>query len=314
MAPGHGRKKPQQGPDKASLGGPCPAMPQKRFYRARAHSNPFSDSQFPIPICPDAFDWAEYFPDFCKNEVENKNNHGSLVVSDGQGNETAGSSEGIAIETTRENQADGATASGIEQTNVDEKEEPLVRFADVGCGFGGLLVKLSPLFPDTFMVGMELRDKVSEYVRDRITALRLTHPGKYANISAIRTNTMKYLPNYFRKGQLTKMFFLFPDPHFKDKNHRRRIITTALLAEYAYVMAVGGILYTITDVEELGVWMDSHLAAHPLFQKVSQKDLDSDPVVKLLATSSEEGLKVERNGGSTYSAIYRRIGAAKAGA
>ena len=36
-----------------------------------------------------------------------------------------------------------------------------VRFADVGCGFGGLLVRLSPLYPDTLMVGMEIRDKVS---------------------------------------------------------------------------------------------------------------------------------------------------------
>ena len=26
---------------------------------------------------------------------------------------------------------------------------------------------------------------------------------------------MKYLPNFFRKGQLEKIFFLFPDPHFK---------------------------------------------------------------------------------------------------
>jgi hypothetical protein len=34
-----------------------------------------------------------------------------------------------------------------------------VRFVDVGCGFGGLLVRLSPLFPDTLMLGMELRDK-----------------------------------------------------------------------------------------------------------------------------------------------------------
>jgi tRNA G46 methylase TrmB len=56
----------------------------------------------------------------------------------------------------------------------------------------------------------------------------------------LRTNAMKYLPNYFEKGQLEKMFFLFPDPHFKEKNHRRRIISTALLAEYAYVMAIGG--------------------------------------------------------------------------
>ena len=36
----------------------------------------------------------------------------------------------------------------------------MVRFADVGCGFGGLLVKLAPLFPDTLILGLELRDKV----------------------------------------------------------------------------------------------------------------------------------------------------------
>ena len=42
----------------------------------------------------------------------------------------------------------------------DEAEQPLVRFADVGCGFGGLLIRLSPLYPDKLMVGFELRDKV----------------------------------------------------------------------------------------------------------------------------------------------------------
>ena len=39
------------------------------------------------------------------------------------------------------------------------------------------------------------------------------------------TNAMKYLANFIRKGQLSKMFFCFPDPHFKEKNHRRRIIS-----------------------------------------------------------------------------------------
>ena len=42
----------------------------------------------------------------------------------------------------------------------DESERPMVRFADVGCGFGGLLIRLSPLYPDKLMVGFELRDKV----------------------------------------------------------------------------------------------------------------------------------------------------------
>lgn len=32
---------------------------------------------------------------------------------------------------------------------------------DVGCGFGGLLIRLAPLYPDKLMLGFELRDKVS---------------------------------------------------------------------------------------------------------------------------------------------------------
>lgn len=40
-------------------------------------------------------------------------------------------------------------------------------------------------------------------------------------------------------SQLTKMFFLFPDPHFKRTKHKWRIISPTLLAEYAYVLRVG---------------------------------------------------------------------------
>lgn len=35
-----------------------------------------------------------------------------------------------------------------------------VRFVDVGCGFGGLLIRLAPLYPEKLMLGFELRDKV----------------------------------------------------------------------------------------------------------------------------------------------------------
>ena len=52
--------------------------------------------------------------------------------------------------------------------------------------------------------------QVSEYVRERILALREQHSGQYGNVACLRTNAQKYLVNYFRKGQLTKLFFLFP--------------------------------------------------------------------------------------------------------
>lgn len=56
---------------------------------------------------------------------------------------------------------------------------------------------------------------MSEYVKERILALRHEQPGALQNVACARTNAMRYLPNYFAKGQLHKMFFLFPDPHFK---------------------------------------------------------------------------------------------------
>ncbi|KAG0479727.1 hypothetical protein HPP92_010364 [Vanilla planifolia] len=184
-------------------------LPRKRFYRARAHSNPLSDSHFPIPISPSDIDYSHHYPRFFDSKHD-EHDKGVMCL-------------------------------------------PKVRFADIGCGFGGLLVKLSPLFPETLMIGMELRDKVTEYVKERILALRASNPGQYDNISVVRTNSMKYLPNYFCKGQLSKMFFLFPDPHFKEKNHRRRVISPQLLDEYAFALEVGGIIYTITDVEELEI-------------------------------------------------------------
>lgn len=48
----------------------------------------------------------------------------------------------------------------------------------------------------------------------------------------------KFTCKYF-VFQLSKMFFLFPDPHFKKTKHKWRIISPTLLAEYAYTLRVG---------------------------------------------------------------------------
>lgn len=47
-------------------------------------------------------------------------------------------------------------------------------------------------------------------MRERILALRSAHPGQYQNASVLRSNGMKYITHYFHKGQLEKLFFLFP--------------------------------------------------------------------------------------------------------
>ena len=146
------------------------------------------------------------------------------------------------------------------------------------------------------------------YLSQRIKALRLDNPGQYGNIACIRGNAMKYLPCFFEKGQLEKMFFLFPDPHFKKAKHKWRIINQTLLAEYAYVLKVDvGKIYVATDVEDLFEWMVGHLSRHPLFVRLSEAEMAQDPAVDLLFESTEEGQKVSRAGGSKWKAVFKRV-------
>ncbi|XP_012993614.1 tRNA (guanine-N(7)-)-methyltransferase isoform X2 [Esox lucius] len=195
-------------------------MPQKRYYRQRAHSNPMADHTFEYPVCPEDMDWSQLYPEFY---------------------------------------VDQTLAKGPVQ----------VEFADIGCGYGGLLVELSPLFPNQLILGLEIRVKVSDYVQDRIRSLRAAETGGYQNIACLRSNAMKYLPNFFSKGQ--------------------------------------GLVYTNTDVEEVHLWMVKHFSEHPLFTQVPDAELVDDIIINRLGTCTEEGKKVQRTGGKNYLAVFRRV-------
>ncbi|CAJ0559503.1 unnamed protein product, partial [Mesorhabditis spiculigera] len=80
-------------------------LPQKKYYRQRAHSNPHSDHDIDYPRNPAEMDWHKYYGDYSNGRK--------------------------------------------------------VEFADIGCGYGGLLFKLSPMFPESLMLGIELRVKIS---------------------------------------------------------------------------------------------------------------------------------------------------------
>ena len=156
---------------------------------------------------------------------------------------------------------------------------------------------------------MEIRSQVTEYVQERIKALRAKegNEGQYQNAACLRANSMKFLPNFFKKGQLSKIFLCFPDPHFKARKHKARIVSTTLNSEYAYVVRPGGIVYTITDVEDLHNWMVQHFNAHFSFERVSEEEQEADECVQVMKTETEEGMKVTRNGGQKFVALFRRL-------
>jgi tRNA (guanine-N7-)-methyltransferase len=126
-------------------------------------------------------------------------------------------------------------------------------------------------------------------------------------VACLRANAMKFLPNFIEKGQLSKIFICFPDPHFKTRKHKARIVSATLNSEYAYILRPGGIIYTITDVEDLHLWMVEHLEAHPSFERVPAEEEKEDECVRVMSSETEESKKVERNKGPKYVALFRRL-------
>ncbi|KAF2804828.1 uncharacterized protein BDZ99DRAFT_467081 [Mytilinidion resinicola] len=251
------------------------ALPKKKFYRQRAHANPFSDHSLTYPKSPSDMDWASYYPAYAAKSDE---------------------SEATVTQAPTEEDASRQITRPVE-------------IADIGCGYGGLLFALAPKFPDTLLVGMEIRISVCEFVQEKIRALRHQSlaTNTYQNVACIRANTMKFLPNFFAKAQLSKIFLCFPDPHFKARKHKARIVSSTLNSEYAYVLRPGGIVYTITDVEDLHKWMVEHFEAHPSFERVGEVEQEGDMCVEVMRTETEEGKKVGRNGGRKFVACFRRV-------
>ncbi|KAF1975075.1 hypothetical protein BU23DRAFT_530884 [Bimuria novae-zelandiae CBS 107.79] len=270
---------------KKSLAADESALPKKKFYRQRAHANPFSDHALEYPKTPADMDWVSLYPAYAAKTATEKEN-------DTEFNESR-------------------AGDGKEQTKARGITKD-VEIADIGCGFGGLLFALATKFPDTLSLGMEIRISVTEYVQEKIRALRAQNAENktYQNIGCLRANTMKFLPNFFRKHQLRAIFLCFPDPHFKQRKHKARIVSTMLCSEYAYVLRPGGYVYTITDVRDLHEWMVGHFSGHGSFVGVEGRELEEGEVgqcVATMSTETEEGKKVERNKGEKFVAVFRRV-------
>lgn len=62
----------------------------------------------------------------------------------------------------------------------------------------------------------------------------------------------------------------------------------------------------VTDVKDLYDWEVFHLETHPLFERVSEEEVKSDPCVTFMSERTDEAKKVIRNEGQIWNAVFRK--------
>ncbi len=116
---------------------------------------------------------------------------------------------------------------------------------DIGSARGRFLLALAPLEPHRNHLGLEIRRPLVELAEaDRIAADLGNLRFLFRNANVSFDEWLLSLP----EGRLALVTLQFPDPWFKKKHHKRRVLQPGLLAALAAALAPGRELFLQSDV------------------------------------------------------------------
>lgn len=172
---------------------------------------------------------------------------------------------------------------------------------DIGFGRGRSLITRARQDVSR-IVGIEIKAKWSHKVEERRVREGLT------NARALCADARELLARSGPDGSVSRAFVHFPDPWWKKRHTKRRVVSETFLDTLARLLEVGGQLLVQTDVEDRAAEYEASLAAHPAFDVVrvesnpfgaeSNREIraaqDGLPVHRLLATRVEPAAVTRR--------------------
>ncbi len=135
---------------------------------------------------------------------------------------------------------------------------------DIGCARARFLLALAPLQPHWNHLGLEIRRPLVAAAEAERQELEL------ANLHVLFANANVSLPGWLAAlppGRLARITIQFPDPWFKKKHHKRRVLQPELLQALAIALVPEGELVVQSDVLEVIMPMVELIDAHLLLQR-----------------------------------------------
>jgi tRNA (guanine-N7-)-methyltransferase len=114
---------------------------------------------------------------------------------------------------------------------------------EIGSGHGGYALAFGARHPDRVLVAVEQRKKFAADLEAR--ALR----RKLGNLVVLIGDARLLAPRIFRAGSLAAVHVHFPDPWWKRKHERRRLVDDGMSTLLLRLLRPGGLLDFRTDVE-----------------------------------------------------------------
>ena len=142
---------------------------------------------------------------------------------------------------------------------------------DIGCAGGDYLFDLALVNTNWNYLGIEIRERLIK------TAKLRAKEKEIKNLYFLFGNANNILNDFhseFLIKKLKSISFNFPDPWFKKRHYKRRVIQSEFINNLSKLMEKESLIFIKTDVEDLFEYMCSTISSNSNFKKIDKENFN----------------------------------------
>ena len=142
---------------------------------------------------------------------------------------------------------------------------------DIGCASGEFLFDLALVNTSWNYLGIEIREKLVKTAKLKVTEREIKN---LYFVFGNANNILNDIDNKFIIQNLKSISFNFPDPWFKKRHHKRRVIQPEFINNLSNSLQKGALIFVKTDVKDLFDYMDWTISSNFNLKKIDKKDFN----------------------------------------
>tara|TARA_Y100000589_G_scaffold120197_1_gene114627 strand:+ start:104 stop:733 length:630 start_codon:yes stop_codon:yes gene_type:complete len=175
---------------------------------------------------------------------------------------------------------------------------------DIGCGAGNFLINLALHNKNWNYIGFEIREKLVNKSKSKLKDESINNLFfAFGNAEYLIEDCIGKFP----KDIVSSVSFNFPDPWFKKKHHKRRIIQPKLIHKISQIMKNGGCISIKSDVRELFEYMDMTICNSKSFTTYMYQDSEIFSSYNPINLKTNREKYVIRNNLKVFEKLYKKI-------
>ena len=142
---------------------------------------------------------------------------------------------------------------------------------DIGCASGDFLFDLALVNTSWNYLGIEIRERLVKTAKSKVREREIN------NLFFLFGNAINILNDFQSKfiiKNVKSVSFNFPDPWFKKRHYKRRVVQPEFINVLSNCLPKGSLIFIKTDVKDLFDYMDCTISSNFNFQKIDKKDVD----------------------------------------